>query len=228
MGAASETGLEKTMRILVVEDQPDLLRSLAKTLREDGYAVDTAADGREGLTKAEDSDYDAIVLDVMLPKMDGWEVLRKLRTKKRTPVLMLTARDAVPDRIRGLDTGADDYLTKPCDLDELLARLRALIRRSAGQARPRLEIGPVVIDQAAKAVSLDGKPVTLTAREYAMVEFLALRRGEVVSRTELYEHLMDENDDTLSNLLDVHVFNIRKKLGQGFIVTRRGQGYCIE
>jgi len=216
------------MRILVVEDQPDLLRNLARTLREEGYAVDTAADGKDGLTKAQDNDYDALVLDVMMPKLDGWEVLKRLRTTKKTPVLMLTARDAVPDRIRGLDGGADDYLTKPCDLDELLARLRALIRRSAGQAKPLLEIGGVVIDQAAKTVLLDGKPVALTAREYAMVEFLALRRGEVVSRTELYEHLMDENDDTLSNLLDVHVFNIRKKLGQGFIVTRRGQGYCVE
>jgi two-component system OmpR family response regulator len=216
------------MRVLIVEDQPDLLRNLARTIREEGYAVDTAADGKEGLTKATDTDYDAIVLDVMLPKLDGWEVLHKLRTAKKTPVLMLTARDAVPDRIRGLDSGADDYLTKPCDLDELLARLRALIRRSAGQARALLEIGEVVIDQAAKSVSLAGKPVTLTAREYAMVEFLALRRGEVVTRTTLYEHLMDENDDTLSNLIDVHIFNIRKKLGQGFIVTRRGQGYCIE
>jgi len=216
------------MRVLVVEDQPDLLRNLARTIREEGYAVDTAADGKDGLAKAQDNDYDAIVLDVMLPKMDGWELLGELRQTKKTPVLMLTARDAVPDRIRGLDTGADDYLTKPCDLDELLARLRAVIRRSAGQARPLLEIGDVVIDQAAKAVALDGKPVVLTAREYAIVEFLAMRRGEVVTRTTLYEHLMDENDDTLSNLLDVHVFNIRKKLGQGFIMTRRGQGYCIE
>lgn len=216
------------MRILVVEDQPDLLRNLARTLREEGYAVDMAMDGKDGLAKAQDNDYDALVLDVMMPKLDGWEVLKQLRASKKTPVLMLTARDAVPDRIRGLDSGADDYLNKPCDLDELLARLRALIRRSAGQARPLLEIGDVVIDQAAKSVSLEGKHVVLTAREYAMVEFLALRRGEVVTRTELYEHLMDENDDTLSNLLDVHVFNIRKKLGQGFIATRRGQGYCIE
>jgi two-component system OmpR family response regulator len=134
------------MRVLIVEDQPDLLRNLARTIREEGYAVDTAADGKEGLTKATDTDYDAIVLDVMLPKLDGWEVLHKLRTAKKTPVLMLTARDAVPDRIRGLDSGADDYLTKPCDLDELLARLRALIRRSAGQARALLQIGEVVID----------------------------------------------------------------------------------
>ena len=216
------------MRILVVEDQPDLLRNLAKTLREDGYAVDTAADGRDGLTKAEDSDYDALVLDVMLPRMDGWELLRRLRETKKTPVLMLTARDAVPDRIRGLDGGADDYLTKPCDLNELLARLRALIRRSVGQPKPRIEIGNVVIDQAARTISRAGKPVVLTAREYGMVEFLALRRGEVVTRTMLYEHLLDEDDDSLSNLLDVHVFNIRRKLGQGFIVTRRGHGYCIE
>lgn len=216
------------MRILVVEDQPDLLRTLARTLREDGYAVDTAMDGEEGLGKALENDYDALVLDVMMPRLDGWEVLKRLRATRKTPVLMLTARDAVPDRIRGLDGGADDYLTKPCDLDELLARLRALIRRSVGKARPVLEIGNVVIDQVAKTVALEGEPIALTAREYAMVEFLALRRGEVVTRTELYEHLLDENDDTLSNLLDVHVFNIRQKLGQGFIVTRRGHGYCIE
>jgi two-component system OmpR family response regulator len=228
--AVADTGGwgKPNMRILVVEDQPDLLRNLARTLREEHYAVDTAADGADGLAKAEDNDYDAIVLDVMMPRMDGWEMLRRLRASKKTPVLMLTARDAVPDRIRGLDTGADDYLTKPCDLDELLARVRALIRRSAGQPKPLLEIGDVVIDPAAKSVSQAGRPVPLTAREYAMVEFLALRRGKVVTRTVLYEHLMDENDDSLSNLLDVHVFNIRKKLGQGFIVTRRGLGYCIE
>ena len=216
------------MRVLAVEDEPDLLGSLRKALREDGYAVDGAPDGEEGLYKAESYDYDAIVLDIMLPGIDGWELLRRLRKTKKTPVLMLTARDAVRDRVRGLDTGADDYLVKPFELAELLARLRALIRRSATQAQSRLEIGHVVIDTAARTVSHNGEPVTLTAREYSLVEFLALHRGKVVTRTMLYEHLFDENDSTLSNLLDVHVSNIRKKLGHDFITTRRGHGYCIE
>ena len=216
------------MRVLAVEDEPDLLNSLTKALREDGYAVDGAPDGEEGLYKAESYDYDAIVLDIMLPRMDGWELLRRLRKTKKTPVLMLTARDAVRDRVRGLDTGADDYLIKPFELPELLARLRALIRRSASHAQARLEIGDVVIDTAARTVLHRGKSVALTAREYALVEFLALHRGKVVTRTMLYEHLFDENDDTLSNLLDVHVSNIRKKLGHDFITTRRGHGYTVE
>src|SRR5436190_413951 len=216
------------MRILVVEDEPRLLRNLAKALREAGYAVDTAESGDDGLFKAETYDYDAMVLDVMLPQLDGWEVLTRLRKQKRTPVLMLTARDGPKDRVRGLDTGADDYLIKPFDLDELLARLRALIRRSAGQVRPTLNAGDVVIDTRARSVLRAGQPVILTAREYAILEYLAVHRGEVISRTELYEHLFDETDDTLSNLVDVHVFSIRKKLGANLIVTRRGQGYCIE
>src|SRR5882762_1456310 len=216
------------MRVLVVEDEPRLLRNLAKALREEGYAVDTAETGDDGLYKAESYNYDAIVLDVMLPRLDGWEVLERLRKQKPTPVLMLTARDAHKDRVRGLDTGADDYLVKPFDLSELLARLRALIRRAAGKARPLLELGEVALDTRARAVTRDGQPVTLTAREFAILEYLALHRGEVVSRTELYEHLFDETDDTLSNLVDVHVFSIRKKLGASLIATRRGQGYCIE
>lgn len=216
------------MRVLIVEDEPDLLSSLVKALREDGYAVDAAADGDEGLYKAENNDYDAVVLDIMLPGIDGWELLRRLRKTKKTSVLLLTARDAVRDRVRGLDTGADDYLVKPFDVAELLARLRALIRRSAGQTEPRLEMGGVVIDTAARTVSRGGEAVTLTAREYALVEFLALHRGKVVTRTMLYDHLFDENDSTLSNLLDVHVSNVRKKLGHDFITTRRGHGYCIE
>jgi two-component system OmpR family response regulator len=216
------------MRVLVVEDEPDLLASLAKALREDGYAVDGALDGEEGLYKAESYDYDAIILDVMLPVLDGWELLRRLRHTKKTPVLMLTARDAIPDRVRGLDSGADDYLVKPFDLEELLARVRALIRRSASQAQPNLVIGDVVIDTAARTVCRRGQIVPLTAREYALVEFLALHRGKVVTRTMLFEHLFDENDSTFSNLLDVHVSNIRKKLGYDFITTRRGHGYCIE
>ena len=216
------------MRILIVEDEPDLLAGLAKALREEGYAVDTAPDGDDGLYKAESWDYDAIVLDVLLPKLDGWGVLQKLRRAKKTPVLMLTARDTSKDRVRGLDTGADDYLVKPFDLAELLARLRALIRRSAGQSRNVIEIGDVTIDTGARNVTHRGQPVSLTAREYALVEFLALHRGKLVTRTTLYEHLFDEDDSTLSNLLDVHVSNVRKKLGAEFITTRRGHGYCIE
>jgi len=216
------------MRILIIEDEPDLLSSLAQALREEDYAVDTATEGEEGLFKAESNDYDAVVLDVMLPNLDGWEVLRRLRRSKKTAVLMLTARDQTRDRVKGLDTGADDYLVKPFDLDELFARLRALIRRSASQTSSRLEIADVVIDMAARNVSRAGAIVTLTAREYSLLEYLALHRGEVVTRTALYEHLFDENDNTLSNLLDVHVSNLRKKLGHDFIATRRGHGYCIE
>jgi two-component system OmpR family response regulator len=216
------------MRLLVVEDEPDLLKSLARALREEGYAVDTAVNGEDGLFNAESIAYDAIVLDVMLPKLDGWELLARLRKTRKTPVLMLTARDTARDRVRGLDTGADDYLVKPFDLGELLARLRALIRRTTGQATPRIAIGSVVIDTAARTVTQEGKAVDLTAREYSLVEMLALQRGKVVTRTMLYEHLFDENDSTLSNLLDVHVSNLRKKLGHDFITTRRGHGYCIE
>src|SRR6266536_481738 len=216
------------MRILVVEDEADLLRSIAQALREEGYAVDTAANGEDGLFSAENSDYDAVVLDVMMPKMDGWEMLARLRKTKKTPVLMLTARDQSRDRVRGLDTGADDYVVKPFDLPELFARLRALIRRSAGQTSNTLEIGDVVIDTAARNITRAGEAVALTAREYALVEYLALHRGEVITRTTLYEHLVDENDSTLSNRLDVHVSNVRKKLGHDFISTRRGHGYCIE
>ncbi|MES2657074.1 MAG: response regulator transcription factor [Verrucomicrobiota bacterium] len=216
------------MRLLIIEDDQLLQRSLAASLREENYAVDTADDGESGLFKASGSDYDCIVLDGMLPVFDGWEVLKRLRSLKKTPVLMLTARDAVPDRVRGLDAGADDYLTKPFDSEELLARIRALIRRSSGQACSLIEAGGVAIDTAARTVSKDGGEISLTAREYALVEYLALHRGQVVSRSELYEHLFDEDDDTLSNLLDVHVSNIRKKLGADFITTRRGHGYSIE
>lgn len=216
------------MRVLIVEDEPDLLAGLVRALRDDGYAVDGAPDGEEGLFKAETYEYDALVLDVMLPKLDGWELLRRLRQSRKTPVLMLTARDGVRDRVRGLDTGADDYVVKPFDLDELLARLRALIRRSASQTQSILRFGPVTIDMVARTVSREGEPVNLTAREYSLLEFLALHRGKVVTRTMLYEHLFDENDSTLSNLLDVHVSNIRKKLGHDFITTRRGHGYSIE
>ena len=217
-----------TMRILIVEDEPDLQTALARALRDEGYAVDTAANGTDALFNAESVDYDAIVLDVMLPELDGWEVLGRLRKKKKTPVLMLTARDQSRDRVKGLDTGADDYVVKPFDLPELLARLRALIRRTTNLTTNRIEIGSVVIDTAARLVTLKQQPVELTAREYSLVEFLAVHRGEVVTRTQLYEHLFDENDSSMSNLLDVYVSTVRKKLGAEFITTRRGHGYCIE
>ena len=216
------------MRILIVEDEPDLRSALVRSLRDEGYAVDAADNGADGLFNAESTNYDAIILDVMMPQMDGWEVLKRLRKTKKTPVLMLTARDQTRDRVKGLDTGADDYVLKPFDLPELLARLRALIRRSVGKTTNVIEIGDVAVNTAARIVSLAGSPVELTAREYALVEFMALHRGEVVTRTQLYEHLFDENDSSLSNLLDVHVSNVRKKLGAEFIATRRGHGYCIE
>jgi two-component system OmpR family response regulator len=219
---------DSTMRLLVIEDEPDLLNGVARALRRSGYVVDLAADGEEGLFKALNTDYDGIVLDVMMPKLDGWTVLEKLRKEKKTPVLMLTARSSTKDRVRGLDTGADDYLSKPFETDELLARLRALIRRCVGQSHPTIEIGDVRIDTRAREVTHGGQPVSLTAREYAILEYLALHRGEVITRSDLYEHLFDENDDTMSNLMDVHVFSIRKKLRQDLIVTRRGQGFCIE
>jgi len=217
-----------TMRILIVEDELDLQTALARALRDEGYAVDTAANGADGLFNAESADYDAVVLDVMLPQLDGWEVLARLRRKKKTPVLMLTARDQSRDRVKGLDTGADDYVVKPFDLPELLARLRALIRRTTNVVTNRIEIGSVVVDTAARTVTLKKQIVELTAREYTLVEFLALHRGEVVTRTQLYEHLFDENDSSMSNLLDVYVSTVRKKLGAEFITTRRGHGYCIE
>ena len=215
------------MRILVVEDEPRLLMNLGKALREEGYAVDTAEAGDVALHLAQSHDYDAILLDVMLPRLDGWQVLERLRKQKQTPVLMLTARGSGQDRVRGLDTGADDYLTKPFDLSELLARVRALIRRAAGQAQPEIRLGDIVVDTRSRTVMHADKKVQLTGREYAILEYLALHRGEVVTRTALYEHLFDDKDDTLSNLVDVHVFGIRKKLRHDLIATRRGHGYCV-
>ena len=215
------------MRLLIIEDEVDMLRRLAKTLRAEGYAVDTAENGGEGLLKARENDYDMILLDAMLPVLDGWELLARLRKTKTTPVLMLTARDASADRVRGLDCGADDYVVKPFDLAELLARVRALIRRGAAAATPRLDFGEIVLDTAQRCVWRRGEPVALQPSEYVLLEYLALHRGEVVTRTTLYEHLFDENENTLSNLLDVRVSNLRRKLGQDFIITRRGHGYGI-
>ncbi len=215
------------MRLLLIEDEPDLLTGLTRALRRAGYSVDAAEDGEDGLFRALEVDYDAIILDVMLPRLDGWAVLAKLREKKSTPVMMLTARDATKDRVRGFDTGADDYLVKPFELDELLARLRALIRRSAGKSTPALVIGQVKIDTANRTVTLADNAVTLTSREYAVLEYLALHRGRLVTRTTLYEHLYDDSGDTLSNMMDVLIYNLRTKLGRDLITTRRGHGYCI-
>jgi two-component system, OmpR family, response regulator len=217
-----------SMRLLIVEDEEDLRRGLEQALREEGYAVDGSSEGADALYKAETWDYDAIVLDVMLPGLDGWEILQRLRRKKKTPVLLLTARDAVRDRVRGLDLGADDYLVKPFDLDELMARVRSLIRRAAAAPNPMLNLGSISLNTVARTVSLDGSEIPLTAREYALIEYLAIRRGKVVSRTELYDHLFAEEDESYSNLLDVHVCNLRKKLGKDLIQTRRGHGYVID
>lgn len=215
------------MRVLVIEDEPDLQRVVWAALQEEGYAVDAAEDGEAGLYKATAWDYDAIVLDMMLPKLDGFQVLHRLRQSKPTPVLVLTARDAVVDRVRGLDAGADDYLVKPFELSELLARLRALIRRAAGQPRPVIEIGNVRIDTVSRSVTRSGQAVSLTATEYSLVELLILNRGKLVTRAMIYDHLFNEDDDSLSNLVDVHVSRVRKKLGHDFVTTRRGQGYII-
>jgi two-component system, OmpR family, response regulator len=216
------------MRVLVVEDELDLQSAIVRALRESGYAVDAASDGNDASHKAIAWEYDAIVLDLMLPEKDGWTVLAELRkAKKTTPVLILTARDAVSDRVKGLDSGADDYLLKPFAVSELLARLRALIRRTTGLAIPTIAIRNITIDTAARTVTKDRQLVSLTASEYALVEFLAIRQGQLVTRTMIYDHLFDENECSLSNLVDVHVSNIRKKLGNEFIETRRGQGYIV-
>lgn len=216
------------MRALVVEDETELLRVLAQALREEGYAVDEADNGTDALYKARTWDYDVVLLDLMIPGVDGWTVLTELRKTKSTPVLILTARDGVTDRIKGLDVGADDYVVKPFNLAEVLARVRALIRRTAGRADSRIVIGSVVIDTARRQVTRDQESIVLTAREYAIVELLAHHRGELVTKTRIYDHIFDETDDSLSNLVEVHISNIRKKLGKDFIETRRGMGYVID
>ncbi len=215
------------MRVLVVDDEPVLLRTVAQYLREDGYAVDEAADGQEGLYKATSWEYDAIVLDLLMPKLSGWDVLEKLRVTHKTPVLILTARDGVEDRVRGLDGGADDYLAKPFHLAELAARVRALIRRSVGLASAEIIIGELKVDTTGKLVTNAGELIALTPTEYSLLELLAMHPGQVVTRTQIYEHLFDETEDTMSNLVDVHVSNLRRKLGRNLITTRRGQGYIL-
>ena len=215
------------MRLLIVEDEEELAETIRRAFVEDGFSVDVATDGESGLFNAQSWSYDAIVLDLMLPRMGGIDVLRKVRAKSSTPVLILTARDGVDDKVRGLNTGADDYLTKPFQLAELIARVRALVRRSAGKPSPVLKLGDLEIDTVARTVKRKGKPVELTPKEFALAEFMALHRGELVTRTMIYDHLYDETDDTLSNVVDVYVSNLRRKLGKTFIETRRNQGYIL-
>jgi two-component system OmpR family response regulator len=228
LDSAKRSEYSPDVRLLIVEDDPRISKILTSALEEDGYAIDSAADGIEGLYKAENTEYDAIVLDVMLPGLDGWELLKRLRRTRKTPVLMLTARDATGDRVKGLDTGADDYLVKPFELDELFARIRSIIRRSAGVAQSEVTLGDITIDIGARTVTRAGELVQLTPREYGIFEFLAVHRGKVITRTQLFEHIFDEQADPMSNLVDVHVANVRKKLGRDLIVTRRGHGFCIE
>lgn len=214
------------MKVLLVEDNDQLRKSVLDYLRDVGFAADAAADGEEGLYKALNWEYDAVVLDVMMPKLDGWQVLAKLREAgKRMPVLMLTARDQLQDRLRGLNGGADDYLVKPFEMDELVARIRSAIRRSGGAPNPVLTAGDIVLNTASRTATVGGQPVELTAREYALIEILVMRRDEVVSRDFLYERLFDERDDTLSNMLDVYIYKLRQKFGKDSIETRRGMGY---
>ncbi len=216
------------MRVLIIEDEGDLRSIVASTLRETGYAVDEAVNGDEGLFKATSNDYDAIILDLMIPKQDGFMVLANLRKTHKTPVLIMTAREGLNDRVRGLDYGADDYLIKPFELVELQARLRALIRRSLGHAESVIQVKDLLIDTAARVVRRGDQSIPLTAMEYSLVEYLMLYRGELVTRTMIYDHLFDETEDSLSNLIDVHIYNVRKKLGKDIIITRRGQGYMID
>jgi DNA-binding response OmpR family regulator len=217
------------MRVLVVEDEPDLARALARALGELHFAVDTAMDGPEGLRQARDVDYDAVVLDLMLPKLSGWDVLSALRAAGRTtPVLVLTARDSVEDRVRGLNLGADDYLTKPFAVAELVARLRALGRRAAGRPAPEIVVGELRVDPSARRVFRNGEEIALTAREYGILEFLAERRGAIVTRTMISERLYNDESEFVSNAIDVHVASLRRKLGPGVIRTRRGMGYLID
>ncbi|MDX2081971.1 MAG: response regulator transcription factor [Terrimicrobiaceae bacterium] len=214
------------MKLLIVEDNASLRKTLLNYFREDGFAADSATDGAEGFHKATNWDYDAIILDAMLPEMDGFTLVKKLRDGGHSvPVLMLTARTSLTDRLNGLDSGADDYLAKPFEMEELAARVRALIRRRIGMPHSVFTLGPVTLDTARKIVLLDGKPLELTAREYALTEILILHADRVVTREFLYEKLFDERDETLSNMLDVYIYKLRQKFGRDFIQTRRGQGY---
>ena len=216
------------MRILIVEDEPTLLRQLKTGLEAAGYAVDTATDGEDGLYLGTTETYDAVILDLGLPEIDGLTVLDRWRKDGRTmPVLVLTARDSWSDKVAGLDAGADDYLAKPFQTEELIARLRALIRRAAGKATSELAAGGVRLDTRSGRVSLDGEPVKLTAQEFKLLSYLMHHKGKVISRTELIEHIYDQDFDRDSNTIEVFITRIRKKLGSDLISTTRGLGYSL-
>ncbi len=221
------------MRVLIIEDDASIRSVLVRGLTEEGFAVDQAADGEDGLCKASDPAYDLIILDLVLPKKDGLRLLRELRSEGiTTAVLILTARDALPERIRGLDDGADDYLVKPFAFDELLARMRALLRRSRRVFDPVLRVGPLVLDRSTRRVSWKDATVELSNREFSILEYLMQHRGQVLSRTRIYEHVWNEQMEVISNVIDVHVKEIRRKLGRvggrNVIGTVRGAGYRLE
>ncbi len=220
------------MRVLLVEDHKPLVRALKQGLEEEGFAVDVAYDGEEGDFKARSASYDVIVLDLMLPKEDGLSLLRRWRRDGLDAhVLVLTARSSIEDKVRGLDLGADDYLAKPFELGELLARMRALIRRGHQAKDPVLRIHDLEIDTAARTAKRAGQAIHLTPREYALLQFLAYHAGKVVSRTMIWEHLYDEHDETTSNVVDVYIRYLRNKIDKGFdpplILTRWGEGYML-
>jgi DNA-binding response OmpR family regulator len=221
------------VRVLLVEDEPNAAHVLAKGLREQTYAVDVAADGDAAIFQVGTTDYDAVILDVMLPVKNGFVVCRTIRESGcAVPILMVTARDAVEARIEGLDCGADDYLVKPFDFGELLARLRALVRRGRQPLLPeRLTVGPIAMDTRSRRVSVRQRAVSLTAKEYALLEYLVRRAGDVVSRADIAEHVWDEHYDPLSNVVDVYVQRLRRKLdragSESMIRTRRGEGYQL-
>jgi len=220
------------MRVLVVEDETKMAGLLRRGLTEEGYSVEIAANGTDGLWAATESDYDAVILDLMLPDLSGLEVCRQLRSRGRwAPVLMLTARDGVPDRVAGLDAGADDYLVKPFAFSELFARLRALVRRGPAERPPELVVGDLVLDPAARSVVRGGVRVDLTAKEFALLEFLMQRAGEVLSRTRILEHVWDFAYEGDSNVVDVYIRYLRDKVDRPFgrrsIETVRGAGYRL-
>ena len=216
------------MRILVVEDDQDLNRQLVDALSEAGYAVDTAFDGEEGHFLGDTEPYDTIILDLGLPQMDGISVLEQWRREQRNmPVLILTARDRWSDKVAGMDAGADDYVAKPFHMEEVLARVRALLRRSAGHAKNEIEVGALRLDAGSSRVTLEGTPVKLTAHEYRLLAYLMHHHGRVVSRTELIEHLYEQDFDRDSNTIEVFVGRLRKKIPADMIETVRGLGYCL-
>ncbi|MCH8239254.1 MAG: response regulator transcription factor [Proteobacteria bacterium] len=216
------------MRLLVVEDDPDLNRQLVSALSDAGYAVDTAFDGEEGHFLGDTEPYDAVILDIGLPQRDGISVLEQWRRDDRKmPVLILTARDRWSDKVAGIDAGADDYVAKPFHMEEILARIRALLRRSTGHAKNEIEVGPLRLDTRSSRVTVDGAPVKLTSHEYRLLAYLMHHRGRVVSRSELIEHLYDQDFDRDSNTIEVFVGRLRKKIPSGLIETVRGLGYCL-